>query len=81
MTQSRRTRLILLGRPGCGLCEEFRDALEQAYPGRFELIESDVDSNPVWQRRHGLQIPVLLDETGAVLCATHFAPDALAGLL
>lgn len=70
--------LQLLGRPGCHLCEEFRDELERAFPGRFEVREACVDDRPEWRARYGLKIPVLLDERGALLCATHFDPEALA---
>lgn len=76
---SKRT-LLLLTRPECGLCEEFREALEQAFPGRFELREACVDDDPTWQRRFGLKIPVLLDEDGRLLCATRFDPEALGSL-
>ncbi|MGQ0586332.1 MAG: glutaredoxin family protein [Gammaproteobacteria bacterium] len=68
---------MLLTRPGCELCEAFRAELEQAFPGRFELREACVDDDPDWQRRYGLKIPVLLDERGALLCATRFDPDSL----
>ena len=69
--------LLLLTRPGCGLCEEFRNELEQAFPGRYELREACVDDRPEWRARYGLKIPVLLDEQGGLLCATRFDPDAL----
>jgi hypothetical protein len=74
---SPRPVLLLLGRPECHLCEEFRDQLEQAFPGRFEVRERCVDDDPEWRRRYGLKIPVLLDERGSLLCATRFDPDAL----
>jgi Glutaredoxin-like domain (DUF836) len=74
---SRRRVLLLLGRPECHLCEEFRDALEQACQDRFEVREACVDDDPDWQRRYGLKIPVLLDEQGTLLCATRFDPDSL----
>ena len=69
--------LLLLGRPGCQLCEEFREELEQAFPGRFEVRDACVDDDPEWRRRYGLKVPVLLDERGALLCATRFDADAL----
>ena len=69
--------LLLLTRPDCGLCEEFRTELEQAFPGRYELREACVDDRPEWRARYGLKIPVLLDEQGALLCATRFDPDSL----
>jgi hypothetical protein len=74
---SRKPVLLLLGRPDCSLCEEFREALEQAFPGRFELREACVDDDPEWRRRYGLKIPVLLDGEGRLLCATRFDPAAL----
>lgn len=70
--------LLLLTRPDCHLCEEFRQELEQAFPGRFELREACVDDRADWRERHGLSIPVLLDEQGGVLCATRFDPACLA---
>lgn len=69
--------LLLLGRPGCHLCEEFREALEAEFPGRFEVTEACVDDRPEWRERYGLKIPVLLDAEGRVVCATFFDPDSL----
>jgi len=69
--------LLLLTRPECGLCEEFREALEQAFPGKFEVREACVDDRPEWRQRYGLKIPVLLDEQGTLLCSTRFDPSAL----
>lgn len=70
--------LLLLTRPECQLCEEFRAELERAFPGRFEVREACVDDDPDWRRRYGLKIPVLLDEQGTLLCATRFDPSTLA---
>jgi len=78
MSPGSKTRLLLLTRPDCELCAEFRAELEQHFPGRFEVREACVDDQPDWQRRYGLKIPVLLDEQGTLLCATRFDPDALA---
>ena len=69
--------LLLLTRPECGLCEEFREALQQAFPGQFEIREACVDDRPEWRQRYGLKIPVLLDEQGTLLCATRFDPESL----
>jgi len=69
--------LLLLTRPDCHLCEEFRAELEQAFPGRFEVREACVDDREDWRARYGLKIPVLLDADGALLCATRFDPEAL----
>jgi hypothetical protein len=66
-------RLILLGREGCGLCEEFEAEL-RALAGRLALppLEwRDVDSDPELRRRYGDRIPVLLwDEVP--IGVTHF---------
>lgn len=79
MPTTSKPALLLLTRPDCGLCEEFREALEQAFPGRFDVREACVDDDPEWRRRYGLKIPVLLDEDGTLLCATRFDPDCLSG--
>lgn len=69
--------LTLLTRPGCHLCEAFHEALEQAFPGRFDVREADVDAKPEWRERFGPVIPVLLDADGKVLGVTRFDPTAL----
>jgi hypothetical protein len=72
-----RTRLLLLSRPDCHLCERFREELEAAFQGRFELQERCVDERPEWRERFGRCIPVLLSEAGEVLCETEFNPERL----
>ena len=54
------TRLKLLSRPGCHLCEEMRRQVE-ALLGETPRIweEVDVDSDPELARRYGDSIPVL----------------------
>lgn len=74
-------RLTLLGRPGCHLCEELRDELEQAFPGRFEVQEACVDDRAEWRQAYGSRIPVLLADDGQVLCEARFAPERLQALL
>jgi hypothetical protein len=66
--------LTLLGRPECHLCETFRAELEEAYPGRFEIREANVDDRPDWREKYGMRIPVLLDEDGTVVCEARFDP-------
>jgi hypothetical protein len=78
MSPKNKPRLLLLTRPDCGLCADFRAELEQHFPDRFDVREACVDDNPDWARRYGLKIPVLLDEQGALLCATRFDPESLA---
>lgn len=71
--------LTLLSRDGCGLCEEFAEALAAAFPAlREQLLVADVDSRPGWQGRYGRVIPVLLDDEGTVICETHFDETAVA---
>jgi hypothetical protein len=62
-------RLTLLTRPGCGLCEDFLEDLQQlgATASLPQLDIMDVDDDPALARRHGLDIPVLLLD-GAVVC-------------
>ena len=66
-------RLVLLGRPDCGLCEEFEAEL-RAHPdfAGLRLEHGDVDASPDWQRRYGLRIPVLLDAWNEVVCEGRF---------
>ena len=54
------TRLRLLSRPGCHLCEEMRRQVEAILADverRWE--EVDVDSDPELARRYGEEIPIL----------------------
>ena len=54
------TRLTLLSRPGCHLCEEMRrqvEAILADVPRRWEVV--DVDSDPDLARRYGEAIPIL----------------------
>jgi hypothetical protein len=65
--------LVLLGREGCGLCEEFESEL-RALSERLSLPpleRRDVDADPELQRRYGMRIPVLLWD-GVPIAATHF---------
>lgn len=73
----KRATLTLLGRPGCQLCEDFREELEAVYPGRFTVQQACVDDRPDWKARFGTLIPVLLDVDGRIVCATRFDRDAL----
>ena len=53
---------MLLGRPDCGLCEEFEQDLAR-FAREFPLPpvdRLDVDSDPELARRWGLDVPVLL---------------------
>jgi Glutaredoxin-like domain (DUF836) len=76
------TGLTLLGRPGCGLCEEFLEDLHRlAVTVSLPTVSVlDVDDDPVLSRRHGLDIPVLLLD-GAVVCRHRLDPQELMRLL
>lgn len=65
--------LLLLGRPGCHLCEDFLSDLIAAHPrleGRVNVV--NVDERPDWREVYGRRIPVLLDGHGRVLGEGHF---------
>lgn len=68
--------LRLLSRPGCHLCEEM---LAKVAPLAAEagapLAVVDVDGDPALAERWGMEIPVLLDETGTLVAR---AKDPLA---
>lgn len=74
--------LTLLTREDCPLCMELREALEIWNAGRYTLAIDfvDVDEDPVLRSHHGARVPVLmLGETE--ICAGHFDPTRLAGLV
>lgn len=63
------SRLTLLTRADCGLCEDMHAALD-SLAATLELppLEiADVDADPVTRRRFGLKIPVLLLD-GTLVC-------------
>jgi hypothetical protein len=74
--------LTLLGRPGCGLCEEMLEELQRlsATVPLPPIAEFDVDDDPVLSRRHGLDIPVLLLD-GIVVCRHRLDRQELLRLL
>jgi hypothetical protein len=54
------TRLKLLSRPGCHLCEELRSRVDELLgdrPHEWEVV--DVDSDPDLAARFGGEIPIL----------------------
>jgi hypothetical protein len=74
--------LTLLVREECELCEEMLAALA-ALARRVALpqvITADVDSDPQWQRRYGLKVPVLLLD-GTPVCRTRLDEAQLLGAL
>ncbi|MBI2383213.1 MAG: glutaredoxin family protein [Gammaproteobacteria bacterium] len=70
-----KTRLLLLSRPDCHLCEELADELRAAFSGAYELAEACVDERLEWKKAYGREIPVLLTESGEVLCRSFFDPE------
>jgi predicted thioredoxin/glutaredoxin len=75
-------RLTVVQRHDCPLCEEMLHALEalgrQLALPPVELL--DVDADPLLQRRHGLDVPVLLLD-GTVVCRHRLDRDELTRLL
>ncbi len=70
------TRLRLLSRPGCHLCDELRrraDAMLDGIAHEWEVV--DVDSNPDLAARFGNEIPVLF-VGGRVFAKTRLPPIA-----
>ncbi len=54
------TGLVLLGKPGCHLCDDARAAVAAALDGRpVELREVDVSLDPTLNRDYGERIPVI----------------------
>lgn len=72
------SRLLLLSRDGCCLCETFVEAMLAEFPQLAAVVDvADVDSRPGWQGRWGTLIPVLLDDEGTLICATEFNAEAV----
>jgi hypothetical protein len=77
-TQSAGRGLTLLMREECELCEQMYAALS-ALARRVALpavSTADVDSDPHWQRRYGLKVPVLLLD-GTPVCRTRLDEEQL----
>jgi hypothetical protein len=75
-------RLTVVTRAECGLCEELLHELQLLH-SRHPLppIElSDVDADPLLQRRWGLKVPVLLLD-GALVCQQRLDTPELLRLL
>ncbi len=81
MTQAR-AGLTLVHRRDCQLCDEMLAelaTLRRRLPlPALEVV--DVDSDPLLERRHGLEVPVLLLD-GVVVCRHRLDPDELVRLL
>jgi predicted thioredoxin/glutaredoxin len=75
-------RLQVVHREDCELCDEMLRELEAL--GRSVALPPvevvDVDSDPVLQRRHGLDVPVLLLD-GSVVCRHRLDAPELKRLL
>ena len=69
------TRLTLLTRAYCHLCDTMRDALlPLARAHGAIVVECDVDADPALETTYGDRVPVLLQgdaEAGIVLCHYH----------
>lgn len=75
-------RLTLLHRRDCALCEEMLAELKAlARTASLPPLETlDVDADPQLQRRHGLDVPVLLLD-GTVVCRHRLDREELGRLL
>jgi hypothetical protein len=59
--------LVLLGKPGCHLCDEMRAVVEPLLRARgLVLVEKDVRDDRELEQRYLFEIPVLLLETREV---------------
>lgn len=75
-----RPRLRLLTRPGCGLCEDFRQDWHAAFPG-VDLPTEDVDRDALLRERFGDWVPVLIDGDDREVCRVRFDREACAAAL
>jgi predicted thioredoxin/glutaredoxin len=82
VTRGSASRLTLVTREDCGLCEEFHRALAEASRSRaLPPIElKDVDADTDLRRRYGLDVPVLLLD-GERVCAHELDLEELDRLL
>jgi predicted thioredoxin/glutaredoxin len=75
-------RLTVVHRQDCDLCDEMLSELNTL--GRTTPLPPidivDVDTDPILQRRHGLDVPVLLLD-GSVICRHRLDADELKRLL
>lgn len=74
-------RFTLLARPGCHLCEELEVDALQWLAGRAEIEVVQIDHHPEWLAQYAHRVPVLLDESGAFLCAVTLDTNALSAAL
>ncbi len=74
-------RLVLLGKPGCHLCEEMREAVEEVLPAWDAVLEEqDVRADAALSRRYLWEIPVLLLE-GEEVARHRITPEELSAHL
>jgi thiol-disulfide isomerase/thioredoxin len=61
--------LVVVSREGCDLCQEMLHSLAELERAHAipPVTIVDVDTNPEWQRRFGLKVPVLLLD-GSAIC-------------
>jgi len=54
------TKVVIYSRPGCHLCEEAREAIQEADCARqFTLEEVNIESDPGLLQRYQCDIPVI----------------------
>lgn len=55
------SQVVLLSRPGCGLCRTAREVLEaERERTPFDLEEIDVTTDEALEKEYGIRIPVVL---------------------
>jgi hypothetical protein len=53
-------RIVLYSRPGCGLCDEAREVIEeQRALTPFDLEEVDISGDDAMELEYGIRIPVV----------------------
>jgi glutaredoxin len=56
-----KTCVVIYSRPGCHLCEEAKDAMNEARcAGKYTLDEVNIESDPALLRKYRNDIPVIL---------------------
>jgi glutaredoxin len=72
--------LTLFSRPGCHLCEEALEMIEQLNL-KITLTESDITEDPGLEQRYGVAIPVLRHDRSERELAWPFGPEDVKNLI
>jgi glutaredoxin len=81
VTTHRRVTFTLLSKPGCHLCEELRNLLDELQPDfGYAIEEVDITSRADLLARYRYEIPVLL-QAGAVVASGRIDERRLRAIL